>query len=142
MIEEGEQAMTTLHRTLAAGSLAAMFAVPALAGPIPTNVAAVKSAADSGITQAAWGGWGHGHWGGHWGHGGWGFPGAFLGGLALGAVVGSYPYGYGYGYGYPYGYAYYDAPAYAYYGGPYYGGYYGHRYWGRPYWRHRWYRHW
>ena len=78
--------------------------------------------------QARWG-WG-GHWGG-WGHRGWGFPGAFIGGLALGAALGAYPY-YGYGYGYPYsgyyGYPGYAYPSYAYYG---YGGRWRHRYWDR-----------
>jgi hypothetical protein len=80
----------------------------------------------------------------------WGWWGPALGGLAVGAIIGSAlagpSYGYGYGYGYPaysYGYGY---PAYgysyapAYYGGGYAPGYYGYAYAPRPYyscWRGR-----
>jgi hypothetical protein len=72
----------------------------------------------------------------------WGWWGPALGGLAVGAIIGSAlsapAYGYGYGYGYPaysYGYGY---PSYgysyapAYYGGGYAPGYYGYAYAPRP----------
>ncbi|HEU5275156.1 MAG TPA: hypothetical protein VFU97_15955 [Xanthobacteraceae bacterium] len=131
---------------IAAGVVTTAMAVaagPALAGPLPTNLAALKAASATDVVQARWGGgwgrggwgWGRGGWG--WGHRGWGWgAGAFVGGLALGAALGGWGYGYSpyYDYGgyYP-GYV----PAYAYgayYGGPY-AAYYGGGYYGRPYWR-------
>jgi len=143
---------------VAAGALA-IGALTAAAGPLPTNIAAMKTAASTDVVQARWGG--HGGWGGGgWGRGGWGrgggwFPGAVVGGLAAGLALGSYGYGYGYpydygygGYGgyYPasYGYGGYYPASYGYYGRPYYAGYsggyggyygryYGRRYWARPY---------
>src|SRR5712664_3571931 len=87
---------------VAAGALTT-GALTAAAGPLPTNIAAVKTAASTDVVQARWGGhggWGHGGgWGrgGGWGGGrGWGggwFPGAVVGGLAAGLALGSYGYG-------------------------------------------------
>src|SRR5712671_5901022 len=137
---------------VAAGALTT-GAFSAAAGPLPTNIAAVKTAASTDVVQARWGG--HGGWGGGgWGRGGWGrgggwFPGAaVVGGLAAGLALGGYgygdgyPYDSGYGYGgyYPASYGYYGGPYYASYGGGYggyYGRYYGRRYWARPYWGYR-----
>lgn len=56
------------------------------------------------VTPAEAGGWRGGCcWGGWW------WPGAFFGGLALGAAVAA-PYAYPYAYSYPYTYPYYYAP--------------------------------
>ena len=54
---------------VAAGALTT-GALTAAAGPLPTNIAAVKTAASTDVVQARWGGhggWGHG---GGWGRGG------------------------------------------------------------------------
>ena len=103
---------------------AALIAAGAQAGPMPTNVAAMKSMVDKTTTEVRWGGgWRGGGWGyrGGFGYRGWGYRGLGYG-LAAGALVGgaiassayygggyygdSYaaaPYGYGGGYGYGYG---------------------------------------
>jgi hypothetical protein len=124
----------------------AVAAGPALAGPMPTNLAALKAASATDVVQARWvGGWGRGGWGrGGWGRGGWGWgrrgwgwgAGAFVGGLALGATLGGWGGGWGYTPYYDYGVypGYVPASAYgAYYGGPY--GAYSGGYYGGPYWR-------
>jgi hypothetical protein len=85
---------------------AMLLASPAAASPFVIGGSAVqKSAAPAQIEEAYWR---HGWHGGGWG---WG-PGALIGGLALGALAGSY-YAYGPGY-YGYGPGYYGS-------GPYYG---------------------
>ena len=116
--------MSKIRATAIGLFLAGLMAlVPAGAASLPTGIAAVKTAAPADLVQAQWGRW-HGGWG--WRRG-WGFPGAFIGGLALGAAIGSAG-------------PYYGAP---YYGGPYYGydaaygrSWYGHHaaFWGGPYW--------
>ena len=100
---------------------ATLFSAGAQAGPMPTNVAAIKSMVDQNTTEVRWRGGGYGYRG--------------LGyGVAAGAIVGGaiarrsyygYSGGYGYSSGYPaYGYA--SVPRYG-YGG--YGGYgYGYGY--------------
>ena len=112
-------------RTAILAASAALLSAGAQAGPMPTNVAAMKSMVDQSTTEVRWGGgWrgggvgfrGVGFRGGGWGYRGLGY------GLAAGALVGgaiassayygggyyddSYaavPYGYGGGYGYGYG---------------------------------------
>jgi hypothetical protein len=72
------------------------------------------------VPSHAWNGGWHGGWGGHggWGWragccwGGWRWPGAFVGGVALGAAVAG-PYAYGYGYPAYDPYPSYYAPSYA-----------------------------
>jgi hypothetical protein len=150
----GEKAMSK-GPTIALGlSLAAIITtagVPAAAGPLPASLANVKASAPTEVAQARWGGW-HGGWhggwrGGGWGwHRGWGFPGAFVGGLALGAVAAGAPY-YGYNSYYEPGYPYcdpytycggYGYGSYGYYGGgPYYGGYRAAYWGGGPAWGYR-----
>src|SRR5271157_2135980 len=102
------------RKYLMAFGLAGALAIGALsesrAAPVLTNTAAVKAALPGGITEVQWrgrgwrGGW-RGGWGGWgWRGGGW-WPGAVLGGVAVGAAVAASPYYYGYGYPY-YGYGY------------------------------------
>ncbi len=123
---------TAIAGTLSAALVASQIS-PAAAGPMPTNVATMKSMVTDGPTQV------------HWRGGGWGIGAGFLAGALIGGAIASSTYGYygapyyyGYGYPYPYPYPYYGgyAPGVVYYGGyaPYYGayGYY------RP---HRVYRH-
>jgi hypothetical protein len=100
-------------RTAILAATAALLSAGAQAGPMPTNVAAMKSMVDQNTTEV--------RWGGGWRGGGWGYRGLGYG-LAAGALVGgaiassayygggyygdSYaaaPYGYGGGYGYGYG---------------------------------------
>jgi hypothetical protein len=90
---------------------AALLASPADASTFILGGSAVtKSATYPQVEQTAWhGGWRHGWRGGGWG---WWGPGAIIGGLAAGALAGSY-YAYGPGY-----YGYYG-PAYGYPYGPY-----------------------
>ena len=125
---------------------ASLLAGGAQAGPMPTNVAAMKSMVEQITTQVQWrggfrgggfgmrgvgfrgGGWG---WrGGGWRGGGWGYRGLGYG-LAAGALVGgaiassAYYGGYGGyygGYGYP-AYSYAAVPYYGYGGGYGYGSY-------------------
>jgi hypothetical protein len=140
--------MRTLATTVCALCLTGAFlggtTAPAAAGVLPTNIAALKTADTSLVTEVRWG-WRGGGWGwrgGGWGHRGWGWGGAAVAAGVLGGalVASSYysPYAYGYpayGYGYGYGYPAYGYPAYGYgYGyAPYYGGYgYGYA---RPYYR-------
>src|SRR5829696_289675 len=115
-------------RTTILAATAVLLSTGAQAGPMPTNVAAMKSMVDQNTTEVRWGGgWrggGFGYRGGGFGYrgGGWGYRGG-LGyrgwgyrgyGLAAGAIVGgaiarrAYYGGYGgyYGGGYPaYSYA-------------------------------------
>jgi hypothetical protein len=126
-------------RTAILAATAALLSAGAQAGPMPTNVAAMKSMVDQNTTEVRWGGgWrgggfgyrGVGFRGGGWGYrggygyrgGGWGYRGLGYG-LAAGALVGgaiasSAYYGGGY-----YGDSYAAAP----YG---YGGGYGYGYGG------------
>ena len=136
-------------RTAILAAAAALLGAGAQAGPMPTNVAAMKSMVDQSTTEVRWGGgWrgggfgyrGVGFRGGGWGYrggygyrgGGWGYRGLGYG-LAAGAPVGgaiasSAYYGGGY-YGdsyatVPYGYG--GGYGYGYGGGSYcppYGGY-------------------
>jgi hypothetical protein len=116
----------TMKSTIAlgvAGALAIAAASPSWAAPVPSNTAALKSAAPTETTDVR-----------YFRHRGVG-PGLLFGGLALGlagaALASPYyyddgpVYGYGYGPGYDYG------PGYAY--GPDYVG---------PGWRHHYRRHW
>jgi len=91
----------TITLTLAAGVLSGATQHVA-AGPMPTNIGAMKALASDGTTEVYWrGGWG------------WGL-GALAAGAIIGGAIAGNPYGY-YGYGYPgYGYGY--APAYYGYG--------------------------
>jgi hypothetical protein len=104
---------------VAAGALTT-GAFSAAAGPLPTNVAAVKTAASTDVVQAL-GSYGYGY----------GYP--YDDGYGYG---GYYPASYGYGGYYPGSYGYYGRPYYAGYSGGYggyYGRYYGRRYWAGPY---------
>jgi hypothetical protein len=113
----------------------ALLSAGAQAGPMPTNVAAMKSMVDQSTTEVRWvGGWrgggfgyrGVGFRGGGWGYRGgygyrgWGYRGLGYG-LAAGALVGgaiasSAYYGGGYSGGYP-AYSYAAVPSYGYGGG-------------------------
>jgi hypothetical protein len=119
---------------------ATLLSASAQAGPMPTNVAAIKSMVDQNTTEVRWRGGGYGYRGVGYRGGGYGYRGGLgyrgvgyrgygLGyGVAAGAIVGGaiarrsyygYSGGYGYSSGYPsYGYA--SVPRYG-YGG--YGGY-------------------
>ena len=111
-------------RTAILAATAALLGAGAQAGPMPTNVAAMKSMVDQSTTEVRWGGgWrgggfgyrGVGYRGGGWGYRGglgyrgWGYRGLGYG-VAAGAIVGGaiasrgYYGGYGgyYGGGYPY----------------------------------------
>jgi hypothetical protein len=126
---------------------ATLVAAGAEAGPMPTNVAAMKSMAEQATTQVQWrggfrgggfgyrgvgfrgGGFGYrGGWRGGYGYRGLGYglaAGAIVGGaIARSAYYGGYGgYGYGdYGYGYP-SYSYAATPYYGYGGGYGYGSY-------------------
>jgi hypothetical protein len=108
---------------------AALLSAGAQAGPMPTNVAAIKSMVDQNTTEVRWRGGGYGYRGvgyrrggygyrGGLGYRGWGYRG--YGAVAGGAIArrgyyggyGGYPsysyaavpYGYGGGYGYGSGY--------------------------------------
>ena len=90
-------------RTAIFAATAALLSAGAQAGPMPTNVAAMKSMVDQNTTEVRWGGgWrgggfgyrGVGFRGGGWGYrggygyrGGWGYRGLGYG-LAAGALVG------------------------------------------------------
>src|SRR5262245_15513884 len=119
-----------------AGVLALCAIPPTSAAPVLSNTAAVKSAADSWVTDVRWrryGGWGRGA-----------VAAGVIGGLALGAAAAarssyygySYPYsGYGYSYA-PYsGYYGYGSGGYYNYGYPYGSGYYNYGY--SPYYGYR-----
>src|SRR5258708_37587471 len=70
---------------VAAGALT-IGAWPAAAGPLPTNIAAMKTAASTDVVQARWGG--HGGWGGGgWGRGGRGRGGGRVPGAGVGRGV-------------------------------------------------------
>ncbi|MBR1236399.1 hypothetical protein JQ597_26625 [Bradyrhizobium sp. AUGA SZCCT0177] len=145
-------------RTAILAATAALLGAGAQAGPMPTNVVAMKSMVDQNTTEVRWRGGGFGYRGVGFRGGGWGYRGGLgyrglgyrgLGyGVAAGAIVGGaiasrgyygggYPsysyaavpyYGYGGGYGYGYGYGYGGG-----YGSGYcppYGGYAAARYYG------------
>jgi hypothetical protein len=134
-------------RTAILVATAALLSTVAQAGPMPTNVAAMKSMVDKSTTEVRWGGgWrggGFGYRGVGYRGGGWGYRGGLgyrgwgnrgLGyGVAAGAIVGgaiarrAYYDGYygGYGGGYP-SYSYAAEPYYGYSSGYGYGG--GYRY--------------
>jgi len=109
-------------------------ASPATAAPLPTNVAAMKTALDTPVLQVRYGRWYGGRGWGYRGYRGWGWGAAAA---AAGAVVGgaiarsayygdAYPY---YGSGYPYGGSYAYSSGYASdYCAPYGGGGYYPRY--------------
>src|SRR3954471_7026923 len=129
-------------RIAALAATASLLATAGQAGPMPTNIAAMKSMVEQSTTQVQWRGGGFrgggiGYRGGYgfrgggygWRGGGYGFRGGYgyrrLGyGIAAGALVGGaiassayYGGGYGgYGYGYP-SYSYAAAPYYGYGGG-------------------------
>ncbi len=98
--------MRTTRSAMALSIIVGLMAAPLAvsAAPVLTNSAALKVAAPDNLTEVRWGWWG---------------PGAFIGGIALGAAVAApaYPYGYGYSQGcfpYPcaYGYSYYSPAPY------------------------------
>jgi hypothetical protein len=122
-------------RTAILAATAALLGAGAQAGPMPANVAAMKSMVDQSTTEVRWGGgWrggGFGYRGGGFRGGGWGYRGGLgyrgvgyrgLGyGVAAGAIVGgaiasSAYYGGGYYGGDPYD-SYAAVPAYGYGGG-------------------------
>jgi hypothetical protein len=116
--------MHTVYRILSAGCLAASAAAtgsPAVAGPLPTNIAAVKSVVPAGVIEVHW----RGTWSGGWRHV-W-FPGGVRPSRSLTRWA--------WGWGAYYGCAYYACsvywPGYA-YGKPY--------EWWNP-WRPDWWRH-
>ena len=134
-------------RTAVVAAPAALLGAGAQAGPMPTNVAAMKSMVDQSTTEVRWGsGWrggGYGYRGVGFRGGGWGYRGGYgyrglgyrgLGyGVAAGAIVGGaiasrgYYGGYGYGGGYyGGGYSYVTVPHYGYGGGYGYGSPYGY----------------
>ena len=131
-------------RTAMLAATAALLSAGAQAGPMPTNVAAMKSMVDQSTTEVRWrGGWrggGYGYRGGGWlsrrrlsgggyrggyGYRGYGYRGLGYG-VAAGAIVGGaiasrgYYGGYG-GYDGGYGGYYGGYPAYSYAAVPYYG---------------------
>jgi hypothetical protein len=117
-------------RTAVLVAAATLLSAGAQAGPMPTNVAAMKSMVDQNTTEVRWGsGWrggGFGYRGGGWGYrgGGWGYRGLGYG-VAAGALVGGAIASRGYygGYGGYYG----SDPYYSYAAVPYgYGGDYGY----------------
>src|ERR1700759_666917 len=94
--------LLNLLRTTILAATAALLGAGAQAGPMPTNVTAMKSMVDQSTTEVRWGGgWrgggfgyrGVGFRGGGWGYrggwrgGGWGYRGLGYG-LAAGAIVG------------------------------------------------------
>jgi hypothetical protein len=115
--------LSSSMRTAILAATAALLSAGAQAGPMPTNVAAMKSMADQSTTEVRWvggyrgvgyrGGYGYrgvGYRGGGYGYRGgvgyrgWGYRGLGYGAVAGGAIAGRGYYG-GYG-GYPsYGYA-------------------------------------
>jgi hypothetical protein len=114
-------------RTAILAATAALLSAGAQAGPMPTNVAAMKSMVDQSTTEVRWRGGGYGYRGGGWGYrGGLGYRGGYRGlgyGVAAGAIVGGavarrgYYGGYG-GYdGYYGGYSDAAVPYYGYGGG-------------------------
>lgn len=139
----------SLLRIAVLGAATALLSVGVQAGPMPTNVAAMKSMVDKNTTEVRWGGrvGGFGYrgvgrgYGGGLGYRGWGGRGLGYG-VAAGAIVGgaiarsAYYGGYDGGdYGYP-SYSYAAEPPYGYggsygysggyrYHGAYYGGLYG-----------------
>jgi hypothetical protein len=114
-------------RTAILAAIAGLLSAGAQAGPMPTNVAAMKSMVDQSTTEVRWGGGWRGGGFGYRGVGfrgdGWGYRGLGYG-LAAGALVGgaiassAYYGGYGgyYGGGYP-SYSYAAVPSYGYGGG-------------------------
>jgi hypothetical protein len=116
-------------RTAILPATAALLSVSAQAGPMPTNVAAMKSMVGQSTTEVRWRGGGFGYRGGGWGYRGGGYRGLGYG-VAAGAIVGGAIARRGYygGYGGDYGdddggYPSYSDAAVPYYG---YGGGYGY----------------
>jgi hypothetical protein len=133
--------------------IVSLAAAPAEAGALPASIGGIKASAPTDVAQARWvGGWRGAGWRGGWGwrgagwrgagwgwrgggwgwRRGWGFPGAVVGGLALGAAVAAAPsyydsYNY-YNPGIPY------CDPYTYCGGPYVGGYRAAYWGGGPVW--------
>ena len=131
--QEMTMRLSGLRRTAILAATAALLTAGAQAGPMPTNVAAMKSMVDQSTTEVRWvGGWrgggfgyrGVGFRGGGWGYRGglgyrgWGYRGLGYG-VAAGAIVGGAIASRGYygGYGGYYG----GYPAYSYAATPYYG---------------------
>jgi hypothetical protein len=143
--EETIMSVLSSLRTAVLAATAALLAAGAQAGPMPTNVAAMKSMVDQNTTEVRWGGgWRGGGWGyrGGFGYRDWGYRGLGYG-VAAGALVGGAIASRGYygGYGGYYGsypsYSYAAVPYYGYGGGygygsycPPYGGYAAARYYG------------
>jgi hypothetical protein len=111
--QEVNMMMKRITSLALAGALSVGAVCQSLADPVPTNSTALKAATPNAIADVRWGGgWGWRGGGRGW-RGAW-WPGAVIGGLALGPALAAGPY-----YAYPYG-------------GPYWGGgYAGYRY--RPY---------
>jgi hypothetical protein len=97
-----------------------VLALPSEAAPLPTHVAAMKTALDKADVRVRYGGWGYRGWGGHRG---WGWGAVAAGAIIGGAIAGTAYYGgdpyYGGGY---YSGSYYGG------GGSYYGGGYAQDY--------------
>ena len=78
-------------RTAILAATAALLGAGAQAGPMPTNVAAMKSMVDQSTTEVRWGGgWrggGFGYRGVGFRGGGWGYRGGLV--IAAGAIVAS-----------------------------------------------------
>jgi hypothetical protein len=116
-------------RTAILAATAALLSAGAQAGPIPTNVAAMKSMVDQSTTEVRWGG---GYRGGGYGYRGVGYRGGGYGYRSVGYRGGGWAYRGGLGYrgvgyrGYPYRGLGYGAAA----SGGYYGGYGGYRSYG------------
>jgi hypothetical protein len=108
--------LLTSRRTAFLAATAALLSASAQAGPMPTNIAAIKSMVDQNTTEVYWrGGYGYrsvgyrgGGWGyrGGYGYRGWGYRGLGYGAVAAGAIARRSYYGGYYGGGYPsYSYA-------------------------------------
>src|ERR1700761_1984683 len=102
--------MSALKRTLAIPLALFLLAASAAAGPLPTSIATLKTAAaPSDVVAARWGGW---DYRGGWGYRRWGWG---IGGFAAAAALSTYAYS-----GYPYGYASYPYASYSSYPSGYY----------------------
>ncbi|MGJ5050184.1 hypothetical protein ACQR18_19260 [Bradyrhizobium oligotrophicum] len=126
--------LNTVFASMLSAGLIGSTIESAMAAPLPTNAAAMKSLAASGPIQVHW----HGGWG-------WGWGAGALAGALIGGAIASSAYGYygdPYYSGYPYGYYHPRAVHYGY--RPYYYGYRPYAYY-RPYPLYRYhhhYRHW
>jgi hypothetical protein len=94
-----EMIMTLLNslRSAVLAATAALLGAGAQAGPMPTNVAAMKSLVDQSTMQVRWRGGGFGYRGVGWGYrGGWGRGWGYRGlgyGIAAGAIASRAYYG-------------------------------------------------